>query len=306
MFRNLSKKSKNNYYCYIEPVLLQSDLVPDTLFMRNSLPSNKQILITGGSSGLGLALVRLFLKDGYSVVATGRQQICLPEYGQRFEFHRVDFSNLSQTAESLRKICETHNFSLIINNAGILSPPVYTATADGFEYTFQINFLSQLIVDEIVLLNADQGSSVKIAAITSMVYRLSSLGSIKLGEVNNYRPLKAYSDSKHLLILMSRHLSAKYKHLYLKCFTFDPGVFSSGIYRMQNKLFRQLYMIAAPYMRKPEKVAAVLADLLINHDIIDGSVYNIRKKIKRFAKTDPSVVDLFWKNVYSTIDIYLK
>ena len=41
----------------------------------NDKGMNQTILVTGGTSGLGLELVRIFLKKGYSVVTTGRQQI---------------------------------------------------------------------------------------------------------------------------------------------------------------------------------------------------------------------------------------
>ena len=44
-------------------------------------------LITGGTSGLGLELVHLFLEKGYNVVATGRQQINL--HGIRRKVHIV-------------------------------------------------------------------------------------------------------------------------------------------------------------------------------------------------------------------------
>ncbi len=39
----------------------------------NQLQKQSKVLVTGGTSGLGLRLVKLFLKKGYEVVATGRQ-----------------------------------------------------------------------------------------------------------------------------------------------------------------------------------------------------------------------------------------
>jgi NAD(P)-dependent dehydrogenase (short-subunit alcohol dehydrogenase family) len=43
--------------------------------MKEINTKEKSVLITGGTSGLGLELVRLFLKNLYNVVATGRQFI---------------------------------------------------------------------------------------------------------------------------------------------------------------------------------------------------------------------------------------
>ncbi|MCJ7446372.1 MAG: SDR family NAD(P)-dependent oxidoreductase [Bacteroidales bacterium] len=274
--------------------------------MQKSFSFNKEILITGGTSGLGLELVKIFLSKGFFVVATGRQLLNLPGYEDRFKLYRIDFSDLKQTMSSLRNICEAHDLSYVVNNAGILSPPDFTSTNDGFEYTFQVNFLSQLLVNEIILQNLTHSKPIKIAAITSPVYKLSKIRLSDHQSKKGYRPLKAYSDSKLFLALMCRYLSAKYQDLNLSCFSFDPGVFSSGISRMQHNWFRKMYGIAAPYMRKPERVAAILAELLISYDICNGAIYNIRKKARHISVTEPSVYDLFWKDIYDKINTYLK
>jgi NAD(P)-dependent dehydrogenase (short-subunit alcohol dehydrogenase family) len=65
---------------------------------------DKEILITGGTSGLGLELVRLFLQIGYRVVSTGRQQLKLHGFEDRFTFYNVDFSDLGQVAEVLAEL----------------------------------------------------------------------------------------------------------------------------------------------------------------------------------------------------------
>ncbi len=40
--------------------------------MQRSLSDLRTVLITGGTSGLGLELVKLYLDKGFEVVATGR------------------------------------------------------------------------------------------------------------------------------------------------------------------------------------------------------------------------------------------
>ena len=55
-----------------------------------------KILITGGTSGLGLELVKLFLKKGYEIVATGRNPVTITGYEDLFKFYRVDLDDLGQ------------------------------------------------------------------------------------------------------------------------------------------------------------------------------------------------------------------
>ncbi len=178
-----------------------------------------KILITGGTSGLGHELVKIFLKKGYYVVTTGRREVILPEYGERFSLYKVDFADLKATAEVFRQIAEAHQFDIVINNAGVLSPPERTLTNDGIEYTFQVNFLAHLLADEI-LLRKKGIPAFRIVTITSPVYKFARIES---GNGNSYRALKAYSDSKLYLALMSRHLAELHSDKNIICFSFNPG-----------------------------------------------------------------------------------
>lgn len=264
-----------------------------------------EILITGGTSGLGLELVKIFLKEGYNVVATGRNSIDLPGYEGKLSFCRMDFSDLRQTALSIKNICIKQKFDCVINNAGILSPPGLTVTKDGLEYTFQVNFLAHLLINEIIIREQTKDRSLKICAITSPVYKLVKEEWCLPRKAQDYKPVKAYSDSKYYLAWMCKELSVRYPDRKLNCFSFDPGIFSSGIYRMQNSWFRVLYRIAAPFMRNPSKAAAVITSIMREPVISDGAVYNIRTRTADLPDIDSSVADVFWSDCYEKIDDYL-
>ncbi len=273
--------------------------------MQKSCSDFQGVLVTGGTSGLGLEIVRLFLQRGCYVIATGRQTLNLPGYEERFKLYRVDFSDLQQTADTVKKICENHNIDIVINNAGVLSPPLYTPTKNGFEYTFQVNFLSHFLLNEIIIRRFGNTRTLSFVIITSMVHKLGKLDSVLSREASNYNPLRAYSDSKLLLALMCRQMAEKYRNIGLKCFSLDPGIFSSGIFRMQNSFFRFLYTIAAPFMRKPSSVAAVLSELLNGTEYSNGVVYDIRKKIKPIRKIKTISFDDFMKKSYRIVISYI-
>lgn len=264
-----------------------------------------KIIITGGTSGLGLELVKIFLNNGYSVVTTGRNSINLSGYNGEFNFFRMDFRDLRQTAESIKDICKKHEFDIVINNAGILSPPDFTLTKDGLEYSFQVNFLAHLLVNEIILGEQPFNKSLKICSITSPVYRFVKADWSLSPDPADYKPFKAYSESKYYLAWMGKELSARYPERKLDCFSFDPGTFSSGIYRTQSSMFQKLYMIATPFMRKPSRVADKLALIMSETNINSGAVYNIRKRTTSLTDIDSSIPELFWSNCYKKISSYL-
>lgn len=274
--------------------------------MQNSSLQTGRILITGGTSGLGLGLVMHFLKKGYEVVATGRQSIAEIEKMDRFTFYITDFSNLRQTSDAVKRICRDHNFDIVINNAGVLSPPGFLQTDDGHEYSFQVNFLSHLLLNEIIIRNIDQGRPLKIAATVSPVYRIADTDLVLHNSEADYRPFRAYSNSKLYLALMCSNLPEKHQSVDLKCIGFDPGVFSSGIYRMQKGWFRFLYRVAAPFMRNPEKIAARYAELVERKDLVNGAVYKSGRQAGSVPVTDNLAVNAFWQECYRMIEPYLK
>jgi NAD(P)-dependent dehydrogenase (short-subunit alcohol dehydrogenase family) len=252
------------------------------------------ILITGGTSGLGKELVIKFLKMGFLVVAAGRQSLKIPGFEERFELIQTDFSDLRQTRTIFSRLCATHRFDLVINNAGILSPPRFTTTADGLEYTFQVNFLSHLLINEIILKNHKTSDPLIIASVTSPVYRLVRQNLSFQNDEKSYGSFKAYSESKLYLALMGKYLTAEYPDIKLTCISFDPGVFSSGIFRMKAPVFKFLYKVASPFMRRPVKVAEVLAGLIMSNDLHNGRIYDIKKRIRYLNETDSLSEDRFW------------
>ena len=275
------------------------------LVMIQNPGKDQKIFVTGGTSGLGLELVRHFLGKGFSVVATGRQKMDLPEYQERFRLYIVDFGYLKQVADVTKRICSENSFSFIVNNAGILSPPHYTETADGLEYTFQINFMAHLLMNEIILDGIRDGRAIRIASVTSPVYRFASLSPGTNSSSSDYNPIGAYSSSKLYLAMMSDFLISRHGELNLQCFSFDPGTFSSGIYRMQKRWFREMYRIAAPFMRNPVMVAKALMELVLMENIDNGMIYDTSKRMRPVPAMNDSVKTAFADSCYEIIKPFL-
>jgi NAD(P)-dependent dehydrogenase (short-subunit alcohol dehydrogenase family) len=273
--------------------------------MTSSVSGIGKVLITGGTSGLGLRIAKQFLEKGYYVVATGRKTITFNGYGEKFNLIRTDFSNMALTAEAVKKACRDHQFDIIINNAGILSPPDIKLTDDGFEYTFQVNFLSHLMLNEIIIRNSEPGRPLMIASIVSPVYMIAEKNLAVYSSKSDYRPIKAYSSSKLYLALMCSYLNTKYPEPGLRCIGFDPGTFSSEIYRMQKEWFRKLYRIAAPFMRSAEKVASRFGEVLNRVDLVDGAVYRSGKGKGRVPVAETTSVRIFWEECEKIIEPYV-
>lgn len=272
--------------------------------MRSELDF-KKILITGGTSGLGLELAKNYLSKGRNVWVTGRVLNGGGLHDKRFHFTKVDFSDLSGVRDIISRLSEkVEGFDLIINNAGVLSPPEFTLTGDKIEYSFQVNYLAHLLVNEIILRNSKTDYPV-VVSVTSPVYQYVT-PKLMVPERSDYKAFNAYSESKYNMLLVGEYLKRRYPEKNLTFIGFNPGTFRSGIYRMQKPWFHRMYSIAAPFMRSPKHVAQLLTDILNEENLINGAVYTRKNKFRKPDFRDKEKIDEFMGVCYGEIESFLR
>jgi NAD(P)-dependent dehydrogenase (short-subunit alcohol dehydrogenase family) len=268
-------------------------------FSVENTNSRKKILITGGTSGLGKHLTEIFLADGYDVMITGL--VNKFENHDRLKFFHCDFSDLNSVVKCASQIGElTSSLELVINNAGILSPAGFTETSDGFEKTYQVNFLAHFLLTSLLQRN-NLLKKAKVINVSSPMYRKGSLYHIGGAIRKNYGIIQAYSDSKLFLVLFSARLAKE----GVESFTFNPGTFSSGIYRSQDRWFHIMYRIAAPFMVSAQTVAGSLVNIINHRKVESGEIINRKLKMVKLNAMDEGHIHQFWLEAERQISKYL-
>ncbi len=117
--------------------------------MNSGRLENKVALVTGGSAGIGAAMVRRFVAEGARVLVGDRDQprgeaLCR-ELGPAAVFHGLDVSDAASFAVAVGSLIKLWGrLDILVNNAGIALPaePVQNTTIDQFEQLVDVNLRS--------------------------------------------------------------------------------------------------------------------------------------------------------------------
>ena len=108
----------------------------------------KNIIITGGSLGIGKETAKSLVEKGANVLITGRseerlQNAKLYTNAEIFEFDIADFDNLTQNAKKCLELFD-NRVDVLVNNAGIgVRSSVEELSIENFLKVFNVNVLKE-------------------------------------------------------------------------------------------------------------------------------------------------------------------
>ncbi|HRX97883.1 MAG TPA: SDR family NAD(P)-dependent oxidoreductase [Bacteroidales bacterium] len=118
--------------------------------------TNNTILITGGTSGIGLELGKAFLKKGNKVILLGRNEKKLEQLKTRgFETIKCDLQNKNEIETAVLEIQNRYpDLNILFNNAGIQHNYQFTDTViplDRIKEEIEINVTGQIILSQLLI-----------------------------------------------------------------------------------------------------------------------------------------------------------
>jgi 3-oxoacyl-[acyl-carrier protein] reductase len=196
-----------------------------------------KVLVTGGSRGIGKAIVDLFVANGHSVYSPTRSEL-----------------DLTQPIN-----LEHRDFDIVVNCAGI--NPIKTLDWIDDNDVMTVNYLSPLeIVQQCLPHMVDQQYG-----------RIINIGSIWIDTAKPGR--LAYSASKNALHALTKAITAEYGHWNILTNTVSPGFIETEL-TMQNNtpedILKMLHNVPASRLGKPEEVARLVYQLTIENTFISG------------------------------------
>ncbi len=128
---------------------------------------NSTVLITGGSRGIGAAIVRSLEASGHNVIVL---DIADPETGFKGEYVELDLGDAAKTTKVLQQLVKRSRILRLVNNVGIVRPASVDDTClDDFQSVIDTNARSTLLCMQAVLPTMRAAQFGRIVSVTSRV-----------------------------------------------------------------------------------------------------------------------------------------
>ena len=199
------------------------------------MKDKKTILITGGTSGIGKALVEHFDKNNtYEVYFTARNEAKAKDFQQiltNSQYILMDFSSFESIVQGAQQVkSRIPSLDVLINNAGTWQME-FKETQDGVEMNFAVNHLAPMLLTLELMPVLKSADAARIINTSSGAHRRDILDLEDLEYRNKeYNGIATYSQSKLCNLLFSLELSNHLKDTNVTVNTVHPGYVQSSLF----------------------------------------------------------------------------
>ena len=204
--------------------------------------SNKKIIITGATGGIGNELVKKFITLGGNVLATGTNEKKLEDLKKNYtslEILRFDISKQSEIENFIEQAqSKLKGLDILVNNAGItLDNLSLRMKNDEWQKVIDVNLSSTFYICKYGLKKMLKNKFGRIINITSIVGHTGNIGQAN------------YTASKAGIIAMSKSLAIEYakKNITINCVS--PGFIQTNMTDQINEEIKKSLMTRIPMNR---------------------------------------------------------
>ncbi|MBC8107343.1 MAG: 3-oxoacyl-[acyl-carrier-protein] reductase [Anaerolineae bacterium] len=228
------------------------------------MTEKKVAIVTGGSRGIGEAIVRRLAKDGFHVIAMARnadklQELCAQirdsgePGGGSAEPSVCDIADAKALAEIIDGLAEKHGrLDALVNNAGITKDGLFLRMDDAdFDDVINTNLKSAFVATRAAaryIMRSKSGRIINIGSVSGVIGNA--------GQAN-------YSASKAGLIGLSKSVARELAGKGVTCNVIAPGFITTDMTESLNDKIKEGAKALIPLKRfgEPKEIAAAVAFL---------------------------------------------
>jgi NAD(P)-dependent dehydrogenase (short-subunit alcohol dehydrogenase family) len=232
-----------------------------------------KVLITGTSSGIGLATALELGRAGHKIYATMRNPARAPELAERASTEGLPISILTMDVDSDRSVSDCvaavyqqdAQIDVLVNNAGVeRHGSIEDLPMEAFRAIMETNYFGALRCIRQVLPRMRERSSGCIINVTSLAGKIA------------FSPLGAYAASKFALEALSEALALEMKPFGVRVAIVEPGIIDTRMPRAmgdqppsryrQGRHVAALFQASLEHPTPPSVVAAAIKTVIENRD----------------------------------------
>jgi NAD(P)-dependent dehydrogenase (short-subunit alcohol dehydrogenase family) len=175
--------------------------------------------VVTGAGGLGFEDAIALCRAGGSVILAGRNaakgqqavsRIKSEVQGADVRFETLDLADLRSVQEFGFRLCrDLSSLDILINNAGVMTPPTRKTTRDGFELQFGTNHLGHFALTAHLLPILRKSVAPRVISVSSIASRQGSINFADLQYEKRYKAIQAYAQSKLACLIFALELQRR-------------------------------------------------------------------------------------------------
>lgn len=239
---------------------------------QKNLPKCMTVVVTGASSGIGLAQCEAFLSKGHRVIGLDKNPTPLIAYQDQFQFFEVDIVDSQAVRQVITKLpSDFLQVDVLCNTAGQLDnyETLIEMSEEKFQYYLNVNVQGHFNVIRCWI-------DTLLSRPASRIINMASVASCTTGGGGI-----AYTTAKHALLGMTRQLAYECQNTPIRVNAIAPGAIDTamnaadfiGTGEMARKVSEQ---VPTRRWAQPEEVAALTLFLASDAaDYIHGAILPI-------------------------------